>query len=116
ERGGRSVRLRRPFELRSERAPALFDRRPQRGRYPGERRRRRTLRRAHGFPRSAGARAARFRARPGGWGTRASARVVAPERGVGHMELVPAAIESYCEAHSSAPSPLLAELQAYTTR
>ena len=32
------------------------------------------------------------------------------------MELVPAAVESYCEAHSSAPSPLLAELQAYTTR
>lgn len=32
------------------------------------------------------------------------------------MELVPPVIETYCETHSSAPSPLLAEIQAYTTR
>ena len=32
------------------------------------------------------------------------------------MEIVPKAIDAYCEAHSTAPSPLLTEVQEYTTR
>jgi caffeoyl-CoA O-methyltransferase len=32
------------------------------------------------------------------------------------MEIVPHAIEAYCESHSAPASPLLAEIQTYTTR
>src|SRR5690606_12888021 len=112
----RAVRACRRIEFGGERAPARLDRRPQRSRYPGERRGRRALRRAHEYPRDAGAQAARVRAPPGGCGPRASPGVVAVGREVANMDRGPAAIESYCEAHPSAPARLLGALQAYSTR